>query len=241
MFYVGVCDDELAVCEQVREYLLEFAKVRGVELDIAVYCDGKEVWQQLEAGKRLQLLFLDIQMAFLDGLELGKRIRGELNDQLLQIVYISGKQQYAMELFQVRPMNFLVKPLESEKLISQLELAMKLCKEQEASYFFYQIERNYGKIAYADILYFESRQRKLRIVTLDKDVECYGTLCHVVQQVPSAYFIQIHKSYLVNEMYVSKWHAEQVLMQNGDWLRISRSFRKRANNKLLEMNKYRRM
>lgn len=52
----------------------------------------------------------------LNGVEVGKKIRDQLCNETSQIVYISGKDSYAMELFDVRPLNFLIKPLQKEKI-----------------------------------------------------------------------------------------------------------------------------
>ena len=239
MFYVGICDDELAVCEQVRDCLLGYANARKHELNIEIYRDGQEVLEYLKHGKKLHLLFLDIRMAMLDGVELGKQIREQLNDQVLQIVFISGIEWYSMELFQVRPMNFLAKPLQTESLTTQLELAMKLCREQQNTYFICQVEKEFEKISFGDILYFESQRRKLRVVTKQGETTCYHKLSEAEKTAPSLYFIRIHKSYLVNELHVRSWRADEVELLNGEKLPISRTYRANANEKLLEIQRVR--
>ena len=76
--------------------------------------------------EQYDIIFLDIMLPQMDGVELGSYIRNVKNDNYTQIVYISSETSYAMELFEVRPLNFLIKPLDEKKIQKVLELFLKL-------------------------------------------------------------------------------------------------------------------
>jgi len=64
------------------------------------------------------LIFLDIELKLMSGIEAGRIIRKEMDNQTILIVYISGKENYYKDLFEIRPMSFLQKPIEERKIIN---------------------------------------------------------------------------------------------------------------------------
>ena len=82
------------------------------------------------------------------------------------------------------------------------------------------------RIDVKDILYFESNNREVRIVKTDDDEIFYGKLNDVFKQVAKYYFMFIHKSYIVNYIFVTKFKYEEVTMSNSEVLPISQSRRK---------------
>ena len=77
------------------------------------------------------LIFLDIQMDDIDGIEIGHFLRDELNDNLVQIVYITSLKNRDRELFSIRPMNFIAKPVETEKIVETLDTYYKLFRDMD--------------------------------------------------------------------------------------------------------------
>ena len=71
--------------------------------------------------KDFDIVFLDIELPKVSGIGVGRYIREVLKNEIVQIAYISAKEGYAMELFEFRPINFLVKPLEKEKVAKVIE------------------------------------------------------------------------------------------------------------------------
>lgn len=69
------------------------------------------MYQFICEGACFDIVFLDIELPKISGIDIGKKIRDEMHDETTKIVYISGKDSYAMGLFDVRPLNFLIKPI----------------------------------------------------------------------------------------------------------------------------------
>ena len=166
-------------------------------------------------------------------MEVGKKIREELNDELTQIVYISAKDSYAMELFDIRPLNFLVKPLKKEKIESVLKTARKVLGSNN-QYFEYKIGNVNFNVSISDVLYFESSGRKVKIILKDDEKEYYGKLSEVEKKLKNSDFFSIHKSYLINYNYVIEYTYEYVKMSNNEILGISQNNRKAVREKLLQ-------
>ena len=111
-------------------------------------------WKRQE-GNPLDVLFLDIELWKMTGIEAGSFIRNRLEDRRLQIVYISGKASCAWSLFKTQPLDFLVKPIRQEQVDEVLDLAVKILGRNETK-FAYQSGRDYYYIPYGDIRYFVS-------------------------------------------------------------------------------------
>ena len=168
---------------------------------------------------------MDIELELINGIEVGRKIREEMDNQVLQIVYISGKVDYCMELFEIRPMHFLHKPIETDDIVKAIRLARKLT-DKLGGIFTYRRAHEACRKPVKDILYFESCNREVKMVTNEGEEIFYGKLDDVFDQVGKYHFMFIHKSYIVNYFYVTKFKYDEVTMSNMEVLPISQARRK---------------
>lgn len=222
MYNIGICDDNYEIVAQIKEIIQKFAQKSHEEIATYLFNSGEDLYEFLYKRNQLDLIFLDIEMDNLNGVDLGIKIRSEFKNEALQIVYISGKDCYAMDLFQTRPLNFLIKPLNSEKIVPMIEKTIELNARQ--CYFSYKINRESSRIAVNEILYFESQGRRIRMLTLENEVFFYEKLTHVSECVKEHQFVLIHHSILVNYNKISRFVHDQVIMENGDVLPISQKY-----------------
>mgnify|MGYP001040070491 CR=1 FL=1 len=231
MFRVAICDDEKTICSQIEKVILDYQKNCAEKIDILTFLSGEELYKIIKDVQAFDLIFLDIELDKLNGIEVGKIIREELNDNITQIVYISANKDYAMELFENRPLNFLVKPICCEKIIKSLNAAINLHKNSDL-FFEFCYNYNFIKIPYKKIMYFESNDKKINVITTDEIYEYYGKLSELKKQVKEKDFIQIHKSLLVNYQYIVEVSYEKIKLTNGEKLNISQSYRKEVRNNI---------
>lgn len=236
MFRVAICDDERAICSHIESVILNFQESILDKFDIEVFYSGEDLCRYILNDHRFDIIFLDIELKQMNGVEVGKWIRDELLDEVTQIIYISAKQGYAMELFQTRPLNFLIKPINKEKIYKTLRLAMQLTNGCNL-FFEFHAGKTYYRVPYKEIMYFESDDKKIRIISNDNVYEFYGKLADIRKGVPSKEFLLIHKSYLINYMYVSEAKYESVRLSNGKCLPISQTYRKEVRDFLIKRRK----
>ena len=229
MYKVAVCDDEAVICSQFEGALASCIADRKIDLD--VFYSGEELVRQLNEGQRFDLLFLDIELRLMNGVEAGRYIRNELGDEMMQIVYISAKQQYAMELFELRPLNFLVKPLSEEIIVKTLDKAMKL-SGISSTCFSLKKGAEIIRIPYGSIDYIESDGRKIKVHTGEVVYDMYDKLNHIEEMLPD-FFLRIHQSYIVNTMRVKRWKAAEACISETTVIPISRNYRKKVSTYLL--------
>lgn len=231
MYQVGICDDGENVCASIENMLLQYAKEKSVSLNIQIWYTGEKLSAYLAAGGYMDILFLDIELFKMTGIEVGGYIRNGLDNMGLQIVYISGKSSYAQRLFKTQPLDFLVKPITQEQINDTLGMAIKIIRRKNERFEFRR-GKDYYYVRQGDIIYFESRGRKVRIVTLQSTYEFYGRLKEIVTGL-SEDFIEIHQSYIVNKEHVLRYTYEMVELENGTILTISQTKRKQVREKIL--------
>lgn len=232
---IVICDDELEICSQVENLLMEILTEKAIEYNIDVYNIGKTLCEEMKRTE-YDLVFLDIELPEMNGVDIGRFIREELGNERVQIAYISAKEGYAMELFEYRPINFLVKPLDKEK-IERIIRKYLIVTEQDNHIFTYKKGANFYKIALSNIVYFEGRGRKVAIVTNEGEDEFYDSMDSVYQKVKGHKFLFIHKSTIVNYEYVKKMGYEEVVMIGGKVFSISQSRRKAIRAMFMDIRK----
>lgn len=225
MFSIAICDDQREICSEIENIILEYQKSTLQEIQIEVFYSAEKLSIYMEQEHNFDLIFLDIEMTGFNGLDLGRKIREEMDNQVTQIVYISGKESYFKALFEVRPMHFLSKPVEPDKVIKDIELAMKLANRL-GGVFSYKKGSETHKLPIKNIIYFQSVNREIKIVTTTGVELFYGKLHEVFRQVAKYRFITIHKSYIINYEQVANFKYDEVLMSNSTSLPISQLKRK---------------
>lgn len=221
---VAVCDDYLPVCSQIEDVLVSIFNELSIKYDIDVFNSGKVLCDEM-LRTNYDIVFLDIQLPEMNGVDIGGYIRDKLKNEVVQIAYISAREEYAMELFDYRPINFLVKPITYEKIRKVIDKYLVI-SEQDNHIFTYKKGYEFFKIPMSDILYFENNNRKVRIVTKDSVDEFYDSMENIYSVVKLNKFLFIHKSTIVNYRYIKKLSYEQVTMTDGRVFSISQSRRK---------------
>lgn len=126
VFRIGICDDEKVTCAELENMLYEYGKTAGIKVDVNVWFTGESLCTYLKSENTLDLLFLDIELISTDGIKVGGFIREELENIETMIVYISSKSSYAMSLFRIQPLDFLIKPLKQEVIEDVMNRCMML-------------------------------------------------------------------------------------------------------------------
>lgn len=223
MFRIAICDDVSAVCHHIERTLTDYAKANKIPIDVEVFYNGESLYDFILKEHGFDLIYLDIEMESLSGLDLGKEIRNVLGDTNTEIVFVSGTTQYDRQLFDVQPLHFIAKPIEARQVIEDLRLAMKKHDNPESRFIFHT-GKDTIRLRYGDILYFESFDRKVSVITAGKTYIYYDKLQRVAESLPS-HFCRIHKSYVVNMRHVKEFQGTAVLMTDGIELSIGQTYR----------------
>lgn len=236
MLRIAICDDDTVLCAQIERIILEDCTNNSWPLDVEVFNSGAQLCKFIQNEHEFDLIFLDIEMAEVNGVQVGKIIRNEIKNQTVQIVYISAKTSYCMDLFEIRPMHFLEKPLCAKQIIKQVHLANELCLKAECVFRCKKKHTSYSELV-KNIVYFESQNRVVKMITTTDETSFYGTLAEIEQQLSKSNFLLIHKSFLVNYVHVIEFGSKELKMSNGQLLAISQHRRKAVKDLQIKLEK----
>ncbi|MCL2367916.1 MAG: LytTR family DNA-binding domain-containing protein [Oscillospiraceae bacterium] len=243
MVLIAICDDEIQIGAELERALIEIFTQRKIKYEIDVFFTGADLCKKMEAGAHYDLIFLDIAFAKgeRNGVEVGRLIREVHQNHLSAIVYISWETKYALDLFEIQPLNFLRKPLEHGKIEEVIRTYLKIAGLWTGE-FIYKKGHDTFKLQIKDIIYLESRDRKLILHLADgRKEECYGSLKEAYnEQLRRFDFLYIHAAYVVNYDYVTAVKYNQLLISGSETpLPISPNRRGEVRNLYLEIMKRR--
>ena len=232
---IAICDDEAATCLNVENMLLTLKEKLGCDIETDVYYSGEGLIKGLRAGNNYEFIILDIELAELNGVDVGNFIREEIHNFHTQIIYISSKTTYAMQLFSVQPLDFLVKPISEAMLLSAIKRGLEVI-DCSGMIFMCKSGKENVLIECRDILYLESNLRTVTVICKDEKISFYGKISECLSKLPAS-FVRTHNSYIVNMNAIKRCGKDYVIMNNGDELQISRKFSNEFSNKLLDRMK----
>lgn len=225
MFYVAICDDDEYFRKRERDFIEKYMNGKGYKYRIDIFGSGKDILNLKQSISQYDIVFLDINMKDINGIETAKEIRRITKD--IYIVFVTAFITYAPEGYKVDAIRYLLKEDEflERAIIECLEtIVYKMNYEEHKHVFDFQE----GKIElfYDDILYIESNLHKLIFHIKEKDYvkyTMYAKLDDVDKLLKGSCFCRIHKSYLVNLKYVETVERYKARLSGGTSLGISKS------------------
>lgn len=207
MLDIAVVDDE----KVIREYLCELIKKQKPESRIEAFARGEEL---LASGGRFDIVFLDIQMDGMNGIDAARSLRERQEDIVL--IFITGIREYVFDAFDLYAFQYLLKPVDEKKFAEVLERAAKEAgKKKEKRVLF--IKAKNMTLNQDDILYIESRGKKVEIHTVREkgSIEIYATMDELEGQLGKGFY-RCHRAYLVNMSHITEYASDGIIITNGD-------------------------
>ena len=226
MLRIGICDDladALLVLRSALERILENRKIQGQFFE---FSSGETLlrWYDRHAGE-LDVIFLDMELHALDGMETARRLRAV--DAGLQLVFVTGYADHVFDGYSVGALGYLMKPPKQEQLAAVLDRAQAaLVRDLDRAYVCRNGDTHY-RVPIANILYFASDRRQVRCVTEGRTYTFYGKLDAVAQEAGAA-FVRIHQRYLVRAGAEDRMEGGEVVQRTGERLPVSRSCQQSA-------------
>jgi len=191
-----ILDDEPLAVDVMENYLQ-----RLDDIDIQRSENAVEAFQLLQA-ERFDIIFLDIEMPFLTGIELLKAIKNPP-----AVIITTAYRDYAVESFELEVLDYLVKPVSFPRFMKAFERALRYNADarsngddtdaQTNDYLFLKVDRKFIRVAVKDILYIESLKDYIKVKTADSAYVSYQSLSSVTDKLPAEKFMRIHRSFTI--------------------------------------------
>ena len=222
---LAYCDDEEIQLEYMQRLAEQWAKNAGVPLTYCAYKSAEEMLFENAEGYPFDLLILDIDMQGMDGMALARKIRTK--DAGIPIVFLTNKQEFVFEGYEVQALRYLLKPISEEKLFPLLSEVFTAAREEVQS-LIVSAEGEHCKIAVPDILYLEADGHYVKIHTVKGDYVVKKALAELAEELADG-FVQAHRSYLVHLLHVERMQRTECVLSDGSSVPVSRNSYKTVN------------
>lgn len=220
---IAVCDDEQESLDWILKELHKAANKLNVTIETYPYIDGNKVVDLIYNNKEdFDILFLDIDMPNISGLEAAKKIRKKEPDIIL--IFISSYDQYVFESIEYNPFRYIRKNRIDKELFLALKAACSRLEDLKDTYIVVKTEDSEVKIKHSDIMYFETEARKVGIHLNNGEILAVRkTIKELYKELSNEHFIRIHSGCVVNAKYIVKFSNSDITLDNGEQLIVSRT------------------
>lgn len=199
------------------------------------FTSGEELCDKYGESK-FDVIFLDIVMKGLNGIEVGKRIR-EIDDRVI-LVYLTGFADFALEAFELNSFHYLIKPITKnsfnnlfEKILVRLEEIRAL--ENKNKVLSFKTKDCIFQVRYEEIYYLEKNGRKIILYTEDNAYDFYGSLKKLLLELPQDIFLQCHQGYAVNMTKVREMEVDEIqFIKIKNKVPVSRRYKCKVTDRL---------
>ncbi len=218
MLKFAICDDEPYMLEELSAHLSGYMKAKNrISYTVDHFLNGRSL---MESDCAFDLIFLDIQMEQLDGMEIARMLRQQSNQSLL--IFVTVLKEYVFDAFEVEAFDYLTKPLDYGRFRRTMDRVMRVLEQQAAKSIVIQRGTSCEVILLSQIVYCEVQGRKIYIHQSDgRIIDYYDKLEDFERRVDGRFF-KCHRSYLVNLDYVRGCNAGQVILSGEDRIPVSR-------------------
>ena len=218
LFPIAVCDDLEEERALLGHILQSYAQRKGLSLQLHLFVSGEELLHNVRQVCACQVLFLDVYMPGISGVEAARRLRAAGCGT--SIVFATTSTDHGVDSFEVRASDYLVKPFRQEEVDRALDWCLEHMPEPLRSLSVYA-EREPQEFPLASVLYIEVLGHQSHIHTLRQTVVVRKSLDDLERAVDSPDFFRCHRSFLVNLNFVQDITGSDFRLSDGTLVPIS--------------------
>lgn len=222
---IAICDDEIYFAGKLREILMQYLEERHIDFEIELFSSGREFVELGVEMLQYQIIFLDINMKQMDGIEMAKNVRAYTEESF--VVFVTAYIDYSLEGYQVGASRYILK--NNLNFREQIYECMDAITKKMKCFLtrkIFRFQEGEKKIRIENILYIESKLHKLEFNILEHGLATYtmyGTLNELENELEEYPFLRIHQSFLVNLKYIKCVTGYKVVLSNGQELTVPRA------------------
>lgn len=199
MIYIGICDDEREVALELQEYIEKELSKRNIQWKSRIFLSGEELLKEVE---KLSIVFLDIEMPGLDGIETGKRIKQK--NPSCKIIMATGMVERFREVFFFQAFRFLVKPFSQKDIAEAVEAVLEeALGEQEIELYY---ERTVYRVPQKQIQYIQAFNGYADFWVENQRFRKEVSLNDLEEQLDMRMFARVQRKYIVNMRWINSYH-----------------------------------
>lgn len=237
MLQIAIVDDEMNQIQLIKHVVEKFFREKEIEISVSMFRNGELL---LSNPISYDLVFLDIQMGGMDGIETAQRLR--VKNKKAVLFYVTSYQNYIQKSMTIHPFAFIVKPFSEEDIRINLEDFLTYTnsvkeKKSKEIYQIHTIDDHRFQVNMEEILYFHYLEnRVVEIITSKNVYKIKEGIMHVYSTLNPKYFIMPNQSFIINLHHIREIDGKnkKLVMENGDLILIAR----RKYNEVIEALNY---
>lgn len=216
---IAICDDEKYYRNYIENVVKGYLVKEDVRFQIELFVNGEAFCEKEENIQKFDIIFLDIEMDGMNGMETAYFIR-EKNPEI-DIVFITVTSDYVFEGYNVRAVRYIMKK-EIDKLM--LDCLADIIKRRKFSSYSMEFPFVGGKrsILLEDLLYIESQSHKLQFIKKSENLYMYGQINKLESKMLDFNFVRCHQSFLVNLGHIEQISNYTICLSDGSKIPVSR-------------------
>ena len=225
MLRIAICDDDRSDRERICGFISEYLKGKEIRAEVKVFDHPDKLIQDCETF-RPQIYLLDIVMPMVTGIQAARELRWNQPDA--QIIFATSESSYALESFDVNPINYILKPVAKDKLFSTLDLALTRALTDDRKSVTVKIKGGMCSLRLDDIMYIDYRNHVVSYHMADGEVVSTPTLRigfmeYMDENHSGQYFIRCHESISVNLTAIDKLTKTDITLRSKEVVPVSKS------------------
>ena len=228
--YIGICEDEKFFREEMEKMISVYANESESDIEMGCYDVAVDLSKDiLENHKQYDLLFLDIEMEGMSGMELAHRLRRDGYEGV--ICFVTSKDNYALDAFSVEAIGYIRKPAkyqEVKRIIQKAWVQILYQRDaEEAKKRYIEITTQNEKVVVdtQQVLYVEKRRNQCLFHLEEKEIVCYETLKNIYERLDKQKFYYAHQGFIVNFDKIKEVKKDIVCFGEGREIPVSRRYR----------------
>ena len=212
---IALIDDEPIAHQELLHHLKKYPN-----FEVVAQCYSAVEALQLLANEDIDLLFLDINMPALTGIEMLKVIK-----QCPPVIIVSAYPEYAIDGFELNVVDYLLKPVNETRFAQAIDkLPFAAISSTIAKSITLKVGRSLEKVTLTDITYFESYGNYVKVWNQDNMILANTTLKSLIDELPKENFVQINKSTVINLTHIHSVTSKDVTLSDGQTKKVSKLF-----------------
>lgn len=230
MIRIFLCDDKPQMIDKYGTLINKIAQKNRITITLFTFRSGESlIFHLSDAPNNSDIIFLDILMGELNGIEVAKQLRKIGCNSV--IIFLTTSEDYVFDAFDISPVQYLIKGSTSDERFEEVFLrAVSLVEDNKAEMFVFKLGSARKVIPIKDISYFEIWKRLVKIHCQGgESFEYYSTMEQLEKQMQEKGFVRVHRSYLVNLQYISKFQRPNLLLKTGEVIPIGVTYMKEVD------------
>lgn len=229
MIKVVICDDEKKILNTLSKKIIQTFLNKDIEIEIFQTTSPTETLEYLKSNV-VDVIFLDIDMPILSGMDIAEKLLNEEYKGLL--IFVTSHDSLVYRSFKYHPFGFIRKSHFDEEIEETVVRIMDEMAHRDCTFSYKTNEGTY-RAKVSDILYFESESNYIIIHLLEHTHKFRATITQVETELSTNGFIRVHKGYLVNQQHIEILRKDEIVMSDNTVIPISRANKDVVKEKIM--------